>query len=62
MPFKTMSFNDFQILKLKGLQKLLTYGQYCNKLTSNKINRQKIIYYNYKKIFESKIVIINVPI
>ena len=55
MPFKTMSFNDFQILKLKGLQKLLTYGQYCNKLTSNKINRQKIIYYNYKKMLRAKL-------
>ncbi len=43
------SFCDFQQLLLQGQQKLLSYGQYCEK-SSNKYNRRKLIYYTYSKL------------
>ena len=43
------SFCDFQQLLLQGEQKLLSYGQYCNK-HGNKENRKKLIYYIYSKL------------
>ena len=45
----TNSFCDFQQLLLQGEQKLLSYGQYCNK-QGNKENRKKLIYYIYSKL------------
>ena len=45
----TNSFCDFQQLLLQGEQKLLSYGQYCNK-QGNKANRKKLIYYIYSKL------------
>lgn len=43
------SFYNFDQLKLKGQQKLLTFGQYSHK-KGTKENRQKIIYYFYSKL------------
>ena len=55
MPFKVVSFNDFQILCLKGQQKLLSFGEYSCKLNSTKSNRKKLIYYTYKNKIKSKL-------
>ena len=50
---KSSSFNDFNILLLKGSQKFLSYGQFFYKnnfkpLTRNK--RQKVIRNYYKQL------------
>lgn len=45
----TNSFCDFQQLLLQGQQKLLSYGQYCEK-SGTKQNRKKVIYYMYSKL------------
>lgn len=45
----TNSFCDFKQLLLQGQQKLLSYGQYCEK-SNNKQNRKKVIYYTYSKL------------
>ena len=55
MPFKVVSFNDFQILCLNGQQKLLSFGEYTQKPNSNKTNRKKLIYYTYKNKMASKL-------
>ena len=46
----SISFSDFQKLNLGGSQKILTFGEYCQKRTYNKANRRKVIYYFYKRI------------
>jgi hypothetical protein len=46
------SFSDFEKLSLRGSQKLLTFGEYCQKNYNNmnKTNKRKIIQYFYKKV------------
>lgn len=46
-----ISFSDFDKLILLGEQKLLTFGEYCQKNSSDKNKRQKIINYFYKKLY-----------
>ena len=46
----SISFSDFQKLILEGTQRILTFGEYCQKRSYNRINRKKVIYYFYKKI------------
>lgn len=43
------SFNDFNLLNLKGTQDILSFGEYSAK-NSNKDNKRKVINYFYKKI------------
>ena len=43
------SFNDFNLLNLKGAQDILSFGEYSAK-NSNKDNKRKVINYFYKKI------------
>lgn len=43
------SFNDFNLLNLKGSQDILSFGEYSAK-NSNKDNKRKVINYFYKKI------------
>lgn len=43
------SFSNFNQLKMKGDQQLLTFGQYSEK-KGTKQNRQKIIQYYYSKL------------
>lgn len=50
-PIKNLSFNNFDLLNLKGEQKHLSYGKYCQK-NNNKINRRKVISYFYKNLFK----------
>lgn len=45
-----ISFNDFDKLILLGEQKMLTLGEYCQKNSSDKKKRRKIINYFYKKM------------
>ena len=45
----TISFNNFNTLKLYGQQKLLTYGQYST-TKGTKENRIKLIKYTYSKL------------
>lgn len=49
-PIKVSSFNNFEILNLKGYQKHLSYGEYCQTKNNNKINRKKVISYFYKNL------------
>ena len=50
---KSLTFNDFSSLILKGKQKFLTYGEYVSKnITSNK-KRKLMIKYHYKNIFDN---------
>ena len=46
------SFSDFQKLTLGGSQRVLTFGEYCQKKYNNvnKINRRKVIQYFYKNL------------
>lgn len=46
------SFSDFQKLNLGGSQRVLTFGEYCEKNYNNlnKINRRKVIKYFYKNL------------
>jgi len=47
--YGSKSFCDFQQLIMQGQQKLLSYGQYCEK-SGTKQNRRKLIYYTYSKL------------
>ena len=49
------SFNSFEKLELKSQQKLLSFGEYCNKSKYNRKNRIKIIKYFYKNIMKSRL-------
>lgn len=49
IPSNSISFSDFSKLKYKGLQKILTPGEYCMKKTSTKEKRRKVIQYFYNK-------------
>ena len=49
-PLKISSFNNFELLNLKGNEKHLSYGVYCIKKQTNKINRKKVISYFYKNL------------
>ena len=55
MGLKSKSFSDFNILKLKGQQQLLTFGEYSQKKygTKNRLKRRKVITYFYKNIFKN---------
>lgn len=55
MGLKSKSFSDFNILKLKGQQQLLTFGEYSQKKygTNNRLKRRKVITYFYKNIFKN---------
>lgn len=44
------SFSSFENLQLSSQQKLLSFGEYCNKPKSTKKNKIKIIQYFYKNI------------
>tara|TARA_B100000989_G_C19307800_1_gene371209 strand:- start:198 stop:425 length:228 start_codon:yes stop_codon:yes gene_type:complete len=44
------SFNDFEKLKLFGEQKILTFGEYSQKNSSDKNKRRKVINYAYKNL------------
>ena len=44
------SFNDFEKLKLFGEQKILTFGEYSQKNSSDKNKRRKVINYVYKNL------------
>jgi len=46
------SFSDFQKLTLGGSQRILTFGEYCQKNYNNvnKINKRKVIQYFYKNL------------
>lgn len=50
------SFSDFQKLTLGGSQRVLTFGEYCQKNYNNvnKINRRKEIKYFYKNLRRTK--------
>ena len=45
---KVSTFTDFSNLILNGSQKILSFGEYSQKLSSNKNKRIKVIKYNYK--------------
>ena len=47
--YQSKSFSDFQHLIMHGQQKLLSYGQYCEK-PGSKQNRRNLIYYIYSKL------------
>ena len=44
------SFNDFEKLILFGEQKILTFGEYSQKDSSDKSKRRKVINYLYKNL------------
>ena len=53
---KSNSFNNFNILKKKGKQSYISYGEYMNKNIYNKIpkiKRQKMIQYYYKTLLSN---------
>lgn len=45
---KVSTFTDFSNLILNGSQKILSFGEYSQKLSGNKNKRIKVIKYNYK--------------
>ena len=51
------SFDSFEKLRLKSQQKLLSFGEYCNKPKCTKKNRLKIIKYFYKNIYQNKLLL-----
>lgn len=51
------SFDSFEKLKLKSKQKILSFGEYCNKPKCTKKNRLKIIQYFYKNIYQNKLLL-----
>jgi hypothetical protein len=51
------SFDSFEKLKLRSQQKLLSFGEYCNKPRCTKKNRLKIIKYFYKNIYKNKLLV-----
>ena len=55
MGLRAKSFHDFNILKLKGQQHILSFGEYSLKKygTDNRLKRRKVISYFYKNLFKS---------
>ena len=45
------SFNDFETLILSGQHRLITFGNYSLKKTSDKIKRRKVINSFYRKLY-----------
>ena len=53
---KSVSFNDFSKLILKGSQNFCTYGEYVAKnRNTTKEQRKLMISYHYKNILKSKL-------
>ena len=54
MGLRAKSFHDFNILKLKGQQHILSFGEYSLKKygTDNRLKRRKVISYFYKNLFK----------
>lgn len=48
---KCNSFNDFETLILSGQHKVMTFGNYSLKKTSDKIKRRKVIKSFYRKLY-----------
>jgi|TARA_B100000524_G_scaffold237794_1_gene126765 hypothetical protein len=50
---KSVTFNDFNILILKGKQRFLTFAEFTLKnFGSTRAKRRKMIKYHYKNIFD----------